>query len=341
MVANINDLEKLLTVSAACGNEIAYAQMLCQIVEDMGLGFCVSIDRINNVIVQTEKTNKPNLMLEVHFDEISLIVSEIVAPGFLKVKNVGGIDCRCLPACEVIVNGLHGIICSRPPHLFKVGEKECFPDIDGIYVDLGLDYDSISEKIQVGDRVHICAGVHELLNGRIAAKALDNKISVYTILCALNNLKDSILSNRLAYDLTILFASQEEIGSRGVKTGVYQINPDKAICIDVTFAAQPGVKYSPELGSGVVIEHSPFFDKKMTRNLIDLAIRHKIPYTVNVQAGASGTDGDIVPISCRGVSTAVLSIPQRNMHTPVEVCDMLDIESTVRLICAYVREGAY
>lgn len=338
MTADRKKLESLLQLDSGSGDEATYARHLYGALQQTGLFQDIRLDRMNNVIACTGN-KKRQLLLEAHFDEISLIVCGIDPTGFIRVQSVGGTDRRCFPSSEVFVNGLPGIFCSVPPHLAKSGEKDRIPTLQDMYIDLGLNCDTVRQKVHIGDRVRLNAGVSRLLDGRLAAKALDNKAGVYTVFAALEMLSDKILTDALGCDISVLFSAQEEPGCRGAVVGAHSLRPDTAICIDMTFAAQPGVEDCPELGSGVVIERSAFFDKNLTRRLMTIADKCKIPHTVNVQSGRSGTDGDVVGLHCAGVPTAVLSVPIRNMHTPVEVCDMTDIESAAKLICAYAKEA--
>ncbi|PWM47487.1 MAG: aminopeptidase, partial [Clostridiales bacterium] len=119
MTAKTKELMEMLSHSAPCGEEHEYAEFLVQKLK--ALGFCenIEIDKFNNVIARIPGKNKYTLMLEAHYDEIGLVVTEITENGFLRVLRVGGTDRRTMLASEVIVNGLPGVVCSVPPHLMK------------------------------------------------------------------------------------------------------------------------------------------------------------------------------------------------------------------------------
>ena len=338
MIANAAQLETFLTPYADSGREEAYAVFLEEQLRQTGLCCDVTRDRMNNVIAQIGTGEKPYILLDAHFDEISFLVRRIDSSGFLQVSGVGGVDRRCLPAAKVSVNGLDGVFCSVPPHLM-LNQDRRFPEVSEMYVDLGLDYETVCARVQIGDRVRLKSRFYPLLGNRLSGRALDNKLSVYALFVALKKLADSESFESLAWNIAVLFSAQEETGLRGAGPGVFSICPERALCVDATFADQPGVKDCPPLGSGVVIERSAFFDRNFTRSLMDLAEEHQLPHTVHVQAGASGTNADILPFFCGGIPTALLSIPIRNMHTPVEVCDLADVEATADLICAYLKEG--
>ena len=133
-----------------------------------------------------------------------------------------------------------------------------------------------------------------------------------------------------------MFASQEEVGSRGAAVGTYSVDPDEAIVLDVTFAKQADAPGFP-LGEGAVVEYSIFFDKQLTR-AIDKAAKDKgIKHQYEATATAYGTDADEIQIIRAGIKTGLISIPVRNMHTPVEVCDLEDVESAANILEAYIR----
>jgi len=337
MKAKSKELLSLLEKSSRCGDEFEYAAMLKDILDGTGLFGETYVDRLANVIGFIGDRSKHTVMLEAHFDEISAVVADINDKGFIRIATVGGVDRRSLLTTEVTVNGLNGVVCSVPPHLMAAGDSEKVPTFDGIYIDLGLPVEEVRKKVRTGDRVEFISHNCELLCGRVSGKALDNKACVYIILTAIAKLEKLIKSGELDVCIAVLFASQEEIGSRGAMTGTYGIDPDEAIVLDVSFAKQNGVSKAPDLGSGVIIERSAFFDKNITRAFMDIAAKKEIKHTVEVSAAAYGTDGDTVPFVRDGIPTALLSLPLRYMHTPVEVVDMEDIESAADLICEYLK----
>lgn len=141
--------------------------------------------------------------------------------------------------------------------------------------------------------------------------------------------------------MAILLSAQEEIRLRGATTAAYRIHPDRALVVDVSFAAAHGV---PEekcgtLGKGPMIGYSPVLNRELFRALSSLAEKEDIPHQFEIMGGTTGTNADALSLSREGVPTALLSIPERNMHTPVEVVELGDIEATARLICAWILGG--
>lgn len=347
MTASFKELSEILATESECGNEKAFADMLAEKLLEYTDKDNIETDRLNNVIAYIGDRSKPTLMLSAHIDELSLIVTKIEDNGFLRVLNIGGTDRRTLLSSEgllkVKANNEKGfeflpvIFCNTPPHLLKPGTSNNIPDYNELFADTGLPADKVKQMVRPSDRIYIQAPITELLNNRIASKALDNKLCVYAILTALKKLKLAIKHNELEVCLAILFASQEEVGSRGAKVGTYSINPDEAIILDVTFAKQPGVSDCAEMDKGAVIEYSTIFDKQLTNKIRKAADDKHIKYQICAEAVNLGTDADMVQTMRCGVKTTLISVPIRNMHTPVEVASLEDVESAAEILKAYIE----
>ncbi len=335
MTAKIKDFREILIPHSDCGHEREYAEMMAEKLRAYTDADKVTVDPMNNVIAYIGDPDKYTIMLEAHIDEISLIVHDITEDGFLRVKNVGGVDRRTLPSSEVLVNGLPGIVCNTPPHLSTDPRK--VPEYEDLYIDLGLSADEVKKLVKIGDRVYSTAGIVELQNGRVAARAHDDRICAYSILTALKKLSTYIKNGSLDCCIAVLFATQEELGSRGAKVGTYTIDPDEALVLDVTLAAEQGVKSSIKVGEGPVIERSGYFDRQMIRDLCNIAKEKNIKYQNDVSVRSGGTDAAAVHMTCAYVSTVLISLPLRHMHTPYEVIDIADVESTASLMAEYIK----
>lgn len=331
-------LRQLCETTSVSGQENKASQIAMEFLKDYSDD--VKIDKFGNVIAMKKSKNKNAkiLMLDAHIDEIGMIITAIDDKGFLKVASCGGIDRRLLSAQEVTVHGtnksLLGVIGSKPPHLEKDDEKKQVPAVEDIFIDIGLSKEQAEEFICLGDRVTINSTYNELLNDRISVKSLDDKAGVVTILEALRLLKGKELNVNLA----VLFSVQEETGTTGAKIGAYNINPDMAIAVDVSFALTPDAKPNEcgKMGDGVMIGVSALLDKKLSDKLISIAKEKEIKYQIEVLTGRStGTNADPIITTRGGVTTGILSIPQKYMHTPIEVVDLKDIKSTASLIAEY------
>lgn len=297
----------------------------------------VSIDSFGNVIGKVGKLdeNKKTLLLEAHIDEIGYIVTYITDDGFLKISNCGGTDDRVLTAQQVTVLGrqkLYGVVTSIPPHLQKDGEEN---NSDSFYVDIGLTKEEAEQIVSLGDRVLVENELEIMQGHTVTSKALDDRCGVAAILLALDKLKDK----QTAYNICVLFASQEETGERGAATGSYKLDADLAVAVDVTFARSHSDSSDGfgELGKGAMIGVAPSLSRELSDAFIKTAQQSGIPYQIEVMNGKTGTDADRISISKSGVRTVTLSVPLRYMHTPVEVIDLRDIDNTASLIAEFAQ----
>lgn len=301
----------------------------------------VTIDIFGTVVgrIPTKKKGAKTLLLDAHLDEIGMVVTYIDDKGFLKFSNAGGIDKRLLSAQLVTVhcsNGkdVTGVVGSKPPHLEKSDEANKIADMDDMYIDVGMTKESAQAVICPGDIITIKSEFTKLLNGRISCKALDDRAGVAAILETLELLK----GKELPVNLVVQFSAREEIGGPGAKASAYAIEPDYAIAVDVSFAATPDAKahLCGKLGEGTMIGYHVVLDKKMTDTLVALAKEKKIAHQIEGLGGSStGTNADGIIQTKGGIRTALLSIPQRYMHTPIEVCAISDIKATAALMAEF------
>ncbi len=335
---NINEaLSKLCKAYGMSGYEDDAAKLACEYLKEYADN--AYVDHFGNVIATIgDDLLKPHLLLDAHIDEVSYIVTYITDEGFLVIDGVGGCDCRLLLAQEVTILGkekIKGIITSIPPHLSDGEDKA--PKFSDIYVDIGMTKENAEKIISLGDRVIIDNDAAMLLNNRITTKALDDRAGVVAILAALDKLK----GKELPYRLSVLFSAGEETSMRGAPTATYKISPDLAIIVDVSFAltVDDSEQKCGKMSKGVMIGVSPTLNRAMSNRMIELAKEEKIAYQVEVMPGKTGTNADVIGISKSGVKTVTLSIPIRYMHTPVETCDIDDIQKVSQLIASFVLNG--
>lgn len=327
----LNELTGTVGVS---GEEKNIVSLLAEILEPYGK---VTVDCMNNVFCTFGEGY--HFLLDAHLDEIGLIVTEITDDGFIKVDRCGGIDTRSLPALEVSVWGkeeIKGIISTLPPHLQNFDDEKKAPKLSDLSIDTGYSQQQLKKLVSPGDRVTFKRNFTPLLNGLVSASCLDDRAGIASILMCLNELK------RLPCKITVMFSSQEEVGTRGATVGPYAKKIDEAIIVDVSFAFTPGCDKSEcgEISKGAMIGFSPTLDKCMSRNLVKIAERENILYQHEIMSGRTGTNADVIAVSESGIKTALISIAQKYMHQRVEVVDTADIESVSRLICAYIGERA-
>lgn len=332
---NTVDLIKdLVAVPAVSGNEENLILYLKKALEPYGE---VTVDSMNNVSCTFGEGY--HLLLDAHLDEIGLIVTSITDDGFLKVGAVGGIDRRMLLGYEVTVWGkkkLNGIISTLPPHLQGAEDEKKIPEINEISIDLGMNKENAEKLVSLGDKVTFKRQFTQLLNHQISSNCLDDRAGVASILLALDELK------KLPLKITVLFSTQEEVGTRGAKIGAFSKAADECIAVDVSFGYSPSCS-KEECGmvsEGVMIGYSPTLDKDMFNTLKRLAEGQNIPYQLEIMNGRTGTNADVISACGSGIMCGLLSIPLKYMHSPVEVVDVQDIESVSKLIVAYARKKA-
>ena len=340
---NLDTKQLLLAFSSltgVSGREDAVAEYAATLLAPFGP---VERTPLGSVIcrVQPPQQNGPHLLLEAHMDEIGMITTFIDDSGFLKVASCGRMDARTLSAAPVWVhtqNGpLPGVICSTPPHL-SVGQKQQTPAVADIAIDIGFDGPGAKQRIQLGDRITLAAparllGVSDTL---VSGKALDDRSGCVAHLKALEYLVGNIPAS---IGLTVAFTSLEEVGGMGAKTTAYTVGPTHAISIDVSFAMTPDSTRTDcgLLGAGPMIGFAPILSDSLSRQLVALAQEQDIPYQREIMSGRTGTNMDQIATSRGGVIGGLISIPQKYMHTPIEVVDATDVENTAKLVAAYVR----
>lgn len=301
----------------------------------------VEMDFNNNVkaVIGNENAGY-TFLLDAHLDKIGFIVSDIDDNGFLRVDTVGGIDTRTLLDAPVIVNGneqLKGVICCMPPHLSD-GDENKAVETDKIWVDLGLPYKNVKEIVSIGDSVSFYVEPKSLINNRITASALDNRAGVAAVLKAAELLSKKNINSKVI----ILLSCQEETYAAGAKTLPFNYDIDESICVDLSFASQPGVEspYSDiKLGKGPMLCISPNLNREMYNKLKEICEDKSIPYQIEVCNGKTGTNADHITLSKSGIKSALISIPEKNMHTQAEIANLKDIENTVELIVNYIVKG--
>ena len=279
----------------------------------------------------------PKVMTASHMDEVGFIVTHIEEDGFLRVAQVGGIDRKLYASACVTVHtaqgDLPGVIASVPPHLRR--EEKELPAADAVAVDLGLSGEEARAAVQPGDRLTPDVPPAVLLDGSVSAKALDDRACCAAVILAAKEL--AALS--LPLELDFVFTTMEEVGSQGAVTAAGELAPDCCIALDVSFAVTPDApaKNCGRLGGGPMLGIAPVLDNALTGLARRTAEEEGLPLQFEVMAGTTGTDADEIAVSGCGVRTVLFSIPQRYMHTPVEVVDPADVEAAAALIVAFCR----
>ena len=297
----------------------------------------LQVDAMGNLIGirRCGKAHARRLMLDAHMDEIGFLVTGI-EEGFLRFANLGGVDPRMLPAREVQVltePPVFGIITTIPPEAEPGHDADQTLDPERLRIDVGMGQACAEARIPLGTPAVFASGCERLNEDILCGKALDDRACVAILIQTLERLQHT----ELDVDLYCLISTQEEVGLRGAATGAYAIQPDYAVAVDVTHAYTPDAKREKTLtmGNGAAIGVGPNMNRNITNALLALAEEAKLPYQVEVIAGHSGTNGWVIQTSRAGVSTAVVSLPIKYMHTPVETGSLRDAEAIVELLTQF------
>ena len=278
----------------------------------------------------------PCLMITAHMDAIGLMVKE-VDENLLRVTNIGGLDPRIFPGQMVTVHGkkeIPGVVQLMPDRLLKESESGKPPTFERLFIDTGLDEKELNQMVKPGDLASFAQVPFQLEGEYIAGHSLDNRASVAALTVCLEEIKNY----NLAWNVQAVATSQEELSHGGAATSTFQINPDLAIVVDVTFAKGPGSNdyRSFPLGEGPTIGKGVNCHPALVKKLAALAEEMDMPFAYEAMAVSSGTEGMNVQITASGIPTVVLSIPIRYMHTSVEMAAMKDIYRTGRLLARWI-----
>lgn len=284
------------------------------------------------------RPNAPRILVDTHFDEIGMMVTDIKEGGFVTVTNIGGVDTRILPASEVIIYGkepIHGVFAAKAPHLSTAADMEKLTPLSEMLIDTGYSKEELTELCPIGTPVGFKPIYADLLNERLAGKAFDDKACGA---CAVFGI-DAVQRKDLAGDVYFLFSAYEETGMTGARVAGFGIRPDYALVLDVTHASVPEAKdrYLPEFGSGVAVAASPITNRKLTRMVTDLCKSGNVPFTVDACPGSTGTNANVLGISADGIPTALCSLPLKSMHTSAEVLSMEDARALSRVVSLFIK----
>ncbi|VVB57638.1 Tetrahedral aminopeptidase [uncultured archaeon] len=305
-------------------------------------GYRTEIDRFGNVIAKSPKCKTSPVMVAAHMDEIGLMVKFITDKGFLRFIKVGGIDDRTLINQRVVIpteNGkIYGVIGHKPPHVQKKGSERRAPEAKDLFIDVGAKSKKEAEKmgIRIGTPVGFDMPARHLANGRITAKALDNRAGCYAMLQLAEVLKNE--------DVVLVGSTQEEVSAfgKGAALSAYHLQPRAFIALD-TAVAGDHPEISEEDTGGVSLDKGPVItlveasamgnvaDRILREHFMDTARKAKIAVQLEVVEGGA-TDAASVYSVRGGIPSIAIGIPTRYIHSNVSVCSGKDIAQTVTLM---------
>ncbi len=323
-------LEKLCKASGVSGDEDNVRQIIIDEIKPYVTDY--KIDSIGNLIVSKKGKDRANtkLLLSAHMDEVGFIINNITDEGFLKFSTVGGIEksVLCGKNVEVGKNKINGVIGAKPIHLLKPDEKDKAIDIENLYIDIGASSKEEAEKyVNLGD--YTCfVPTFELNETSLKSKAIDDRIGCLILI--------EMIKSDLPFDMTFSFVVQEEVGLRGSTVAAYSVNPDSAIVVEATTAADiPGSENKVcSLGQGAVVsfmDRGTIYDKEYFSLALNLAKSQNIKAQVK-KAVAGGNDSAAIQRSQNGVRTLALSLPCRYIHSEMAIAFKDDIEALKELV---------
>ncbi len=341
---SINFLENLLDAPSPSG----YEQPAQRVFRDYIAPFCdVTSDVMGNVygFIAGQGKERPKVMIVGHSDEVGLQIKYIDDKGFLYFAAVGGVDAHLTPGKVVNIHtaegAVSGVVGKRPIHLIEPKERDAVVKLDAQYIDIGARDKKEAQKIvRVGDCVTFDSRLIRLQGDRVSSRGFDDKAGCFVVAEVLRLVSQE--KKKLPVDLYGVSSVQEEIGLRGGTTSSYTVNPDIGICVEVDFATdQPDVerKHNGDvaLGKGPILTRGANINHSLFELLYSSAEKEKIAVQLTANPRATGTDANVMQISRGGVATALVKIPLRYMHTPVEVISLGDLEQAAKLIVVALK----
>lgn len=304
----------------------------------------IETDLHGNVTVAINTDARRRVMLAGHCDQIGFVIKHITKEGFLYVGALGGIDVGVLPGSRVVVHGkggdITGVIGRKPIHSQTPDERNQLKlDIEKIWIDIGAKSQKEAEKlIEIGDAATFESRILELGKDLICGPGLDDRVGLFVAMEALK------LCTRAKLNVGLFAVStvQEEVGLRGAHTSSYGISPEVGIAIDVTHATDnPGndnTKAVPvKLGAGPCIAKGPSVNPVVAKMLAESAKKNKIAFQPEPSGRLLGNDATAIQIARHGVASASIGIPNRYMHTQVEICSLNDLENAAKVLAAFIK----
>lgn len=303
----------------------------------------VEADVMGNLVARLENSG-PRVMLAGHCDEIGFMVQYIDDNGFISFGAIGGIDPHLSPGQRIEIHSklgtVPGVIGKKAIHLIEPKDRENVIKLKQQYIDIGCSSREEAEKlIAIGDPITFAVGLQPLQGSRCSSRAFDDKMGAFIVT---EVIKQVAAEGGAPCDLYGVSTVQEEIGLRGATASCYGVNPLVGIAVEVTHATDsPDVEAKTigrvDLGKGPVIARGPNINPVLFDLICDTAKAEEIPIQIIGAPRATGTDANAMQLSRGGVATALLGIPLRYMHTPVETLDLQDLEAAIKLLSAVVK----
>lgn len=336
-----NNLKKLCLLNGTSGNENEVREYIINQIKDHAE---YHVDALGNIIAfkKGKSTPKNKIMIDAHMDEVALIVTSVQSDGTLTVESVGGIEPSVVIGRQVTVGSkaLPGVAGSLAVHRLSKSQREKAPEMSELYIDFGAkDAEDAGRYVKPGDIVYFSSEYIEFGNGMIKSKAIDDRFG-----CAL---LIELIGSELEYDAYFTFTVQEEIGLRGAKTAAFAVNPDIAIAVEATTAADiegvSGGKRVCCLGNGAVVSYmdrGTMYDKELYNCAFEIAKEKNIKCQTKTLI-AGGNNSGAIHISGNGIRTIAVSAPCRYLHSPSCVVNKNDLISCLEIVKGLMTKAAF
>lgn len=319
-----------------------------KVVYDYLKEYCdLEYDLIGNLYAFKNNLSSDGIVVTAHADEVGFQVTKITDKGLIYVRRLGGLDRQTMPGTTLCVAGktreLLGVFGKISPHVQPEIEKSKIIELESLWVDFGFRNKAEAiEHISIGDYLGVVPNFHYDIGMRSCiSKGLDNKISVFILAIAISRIVQC--GKNLPNGFAAVFTTQEEIGCRGAVIACQRLKPQKCICMDVGIATDiPSMKKQTSIsdfnlheGFGLCI--TPDNDSEFVKQLASIAEKESIPHQYTTcYRPAAGTETSKIQLTGNGISTAHISIPNRYMHSAVEMCSLQDAFSAVQLLVKYI-----
>lgn len=335
-----NFLQNLLDAPGPSG----YEQPVQAVVREYARPFAdrVATDVHGNVSIAHNEDAPMRVMLAGHCDQIGLVVTHIDEKGFVYTKPIGGWDPQQLIGQRMTIWSKEGpiaaVIARKPIHLLNEEERKKVVKLEELWLDIGArDKADAASVVRIGDPVTLKLGYQEMRNGLANAPGMDNITGVWVVVEALRRAAEKPL-NCAVYAVSTV---QEEIGLRGAQTSTFGVAPHVGIAVDVTHATDcPTMDQRQggdlKLGGGPVIDRGPNVNPRLFERLVETATREGIAYQLAAHGRGTGTDANAMQLVRAGVVTGLISIPNRYMHSAVEMIALDDIDRAADLLAAFL-----
>ena len=336
-------LKSLISLAGLSGFEAPVGKLIKEqwtpLVDEVSESKLGSIHGRKTATLKGNIRQAPSVLIATHMDAIGLMVSRIV-DEFLYITNIGGIDSRVLPGTPVTVHAsgtneeLYGVIAMPPSNLLPEDEGSGVIPLKYLLIDMGLTANEVTKKVRVGDRVSFATEPVEMSGGYLSGHTLDNRASVAALTVCLEELQNK----KHSWDVWAVATVQEETVFGGAYTSTYEIRPTIAVAVDMTFGKGTGSSgyQTFHLGKGITLGIGPSVTPYLHKRFKEVAEKIEIPVHDDLMPEYSSTDADAMQLTAHGIPSMVMSIPQRYMHTAVELVAIKDIQRAGRLLAEFI-----